>query len=136
MPTATAYATEARYPEHAALCRSLAGLLVTTKRATRTRGDEIISRYDAAAGARAAASMEDRLLALVAGQVEKPGARERVCKRLPSAYPAALGQGVRSPKVRSEIRAEAFEGWGLARLLAALDACGYEATLTVKPKSP
>lgn len=102
---------------------------------TRTRGDQIIARYDAAAGARAAASMEDRLLALVAGQVEKPGSRERICKRLPSAYPAALGQGVRSPKVRSEIRAEAFEGWGLARLLAALDACGYEATLTVQPKS-
>jgi len=135
VPTATAYAQEARYPEHARICRALAGLVVRTKRAARVTGTVIIERYDAAAGERAAASMEDALAALVAGQVEKPGALRKIQKRIPSATPASFGQGVRSPKIRSEIRGERFEGWGMARLLAALDACGYEAVLTVRPKA-
>lgn len=63
-----------------------------------------------------------------------PGTLERVRKRVPSA-PSEMSRGVKHPQIRSQIRRERSEGWGMERLLAALDACGYEAVISVRPKA-
>ncbi|MBB3905364.1 hypothetical protein [Methylobacterium brachythecii] len=102
-------------------------------RASRTRGDDIIRRYEA--GERAKRDREAELAAWLDHHVEgRPGALERIWKRIPST-PSELGRGVKSPLVRTQIRGERFGGWGFERLCAALDACGYEAVVTVRPKA-
>ncbi|GEM_PF-3694875 len=101
---------------------------------SRSLGYDIIERYDAPAGARAAPEREVELAGWFDRHVSaRPGALERVRKRVPSA-PAEIGRGVKSPQLRSQIRGERFEGCGMERLLAALDACGYEAVISVRPK--
>lgn len=135
MPVSVAYAREATFPEYPALCRSLAGLLVSAKRASRTTGTEIIERYDAAAGAAAARDREAELAGWLDRYVQaRPESLERIRKRVPPTAREARAIGVKSPKVVAQIRGERFEGWTLERLLAALDACGYEATIAVRPK--
>ena len=135
MPVSAAYAREAQYPEYPVLCRGLASLLVSAKRASRTRGEDIIARYDADAGDRAKRDREAELAGWLDRHVEgRPGALAAIRKRVPST-PSELGRGVKSPQVRTQIRGEKFGGWGFERLCAALDACGYEAVVTVRPKA-
>ncbi len=59
----------------------------------------------------------------------RQGTLDRIRKRVPFT-PEEYGRSVKSP----QIRGERFEGWGIERLLAALDACGYEAVIAVRPK--
>jgi hypothetical protein len=122
------------YPEAAELRAALSRALLARRRMDRVSGTDLIARHDAAAGREAATVARAGLAAqlLPALEAATPEAIARVEERTPSV--ARYAVGVRSPKVRTALRAGEIAAWDLDRQCAVAASLRHSVHLVLVPE--
>lgn len=101
--------------------------IFSRRRATGTRGDELVARYDSEGGHALAKGIELDVAEQIASKFAGTPADlcKRVKSRVPSAKPCRMNRtGMNSPETRQQLRTGDIDGWGAKKLLAVAAALG------------
>ena len=116
-----------RYPEEANVRSQIVSAIFQRRRATGTRGDELVERYDSEHGHALARDIDLDIAGQIADHFQ--GTPEDLCRkvkaRVPSAKPCRMNRkGMNSPEVRGQLRVGDIDNWGGKKLLSVASALG------------